>query len=160
MDLFTTIRTIEGLAAMQPPVASICRNDIYLLNAAKSVRYGVFAWTQGAHRVSADGATLRLAFYLYYVDRLTDGGGNALEVQSVGVEVLRNVLAGMEARGIGNEGAIVRTFTERFADECAGAYAEVTFDVPAAYTCEAIEQDAATDVDYITASGGANCEII
>ena len=78
MDLFTTIRTIEGLAAVQPPVASICRNDIYLLNAAKSVKYGVFAWTQGTHRVSADGSTLRLAFYLYYVDRLTDGGGNAL----------------------------------------------------------------------------------
>ena len=149
MDLFNTIRTIEGLAAVQPPVASICRNDIYLLNAAKSVKYGVFAWTQGAHRVSADGSTLRLAFYLYYVDRLTDGGGNALEVQSVGVEILRNVLAGMEARGIANEGATIRTFTERFADECAGAYAEVTFEVPAAYACEEVIADPGKIINYI-----------
>lgn len=159
MDLFKTIKTIEGLAAKQPPVASICRNDIYLLNAAKDVRYGVFAWTQGAHRVSADGATLRLAFYLYYVDRLTDGGSNTLEVQSVGVEVLRNILAGMTERGIGNDGAVIRTFTERFADECAGAYAEVTFDVPAAFICEDVEQSEATAVEYITASNGKN-EII
>lgn len=149
MDLYATIRTIEGLAAQQPPVASICRNDIYLLNACKDVRYGVFAWTQGAHRVSADGATLRLAFYLYYVDRLSDGGGNTLEVQSVGVEVLRNLLAGMTERGIGNEGAVIRTFTERFADECAGAYAEVTFQVPAAYACEEVVADTDKDVNYI-----------
>ena len=120
----------------------------------------MFAWTQGVHRVTADGATLRLAFYLYYVDRLTDGGSNTLEVQSVGVEVLRNILAGMTERGLGNDGAVVRTFTERFADECAGAYAEVTFDVPAAFSCEEVEQSEANAVQYITAANGSNDEII
>lgn len=149
MDLFATIRTIETLAAKQPPVASVVRNDIYLLNQAKDIRYGAFAWTQGSHRLTSDGSALRLDLYLYYVDRLTDGGGNRLEVQSVAVEVLRNIIAGMEALGIGNEGATLRTFTERFADECAGAYAEVTFQVPAAYACEEVLADPGKTVKYI-----------
>lgn len=149
MDLFDTIKTIEGLAAKEPPVASICRGDVYLLNTAKDARYGVFAWTQGSHRLTADGSGLRLAFYLYYIDRLTEGGTNTLEVQSVGVEVLRDIIAGMEALGIANEGATIRTFTERFADECAGAYADVTFEVPAAYICAELPDAEGHMVQYI-----------
>lgn len=149
MDLYTTIKTIEDLAAKEPPVASICRNDVYLLNAAKDARYGVFAWTQGTHRITVDGTSYRFAFYLYYIDRLTDGDTNRLEVQSVGVEVLRNVIAGMEALGIGNEGATIRTFTEKFADECAGAYADVTFEVPSSYICREVVAQSGKTVNFI-----------
>lgn len=149
MDLYTTIKTIETMAAKQPPVATICRNDVYELNAVKAVRYGVFAWTQGAHRLTADGSGYRFAFYLYYIDRLTDGATNRLEVQSVGVEVLRNIIAGLEALGVANDGATIRTFTESFADECAGAYAEVTLEVPAAYICEEVIAEPGKSIDYI-----------
>ena len=136
MTLRDTIAVIEHLAGKEPAVATIVRNDIFRLNDKPDVKYGAFAWTQQQHTIPASGDLQRFAFTLYFVDRLTEDKGNELEIQSTAVQVLGNVLRGIAAAGVYQGGdAAIRTFNQRFADECAGAFATVTFEVSADTLC-------------------------
>lgn len=129
MTLLQVIRHLEEVALAQPPVASIVENDAYRLNEQPDARYGVFAFTQGRHSGGATLGLRRYTFTLMYIDRLTEDHSNELEAQSTGDFVLDNIL-----RTLAEEWEVsdwtIQTFTQRFADDCAGAYAEVTFGVP------------------------------
>lgn len=141
MTLKDFITIMEGVAGSQPAVKTVVRNDVYRLNALPSVRYGVFAWQQLTHRVRDDLQDLR--FRLFYADRLDlrDGnglesyGGNEIDVQSVGMNVLGNIIKTLRDGGIGIDDYTVTAFNQRFSDQCAGAYAEVTFTVPLGSYC-------------------------
>lgn len=136
MTLLDTIRAIESAAARQPAVNTIVRSDVFKLNAVPDIRYGAFAWTQRQHRGAVENDWRHLSFALFYVDRLTSDQSNREEVQSVAVEVLTNIIAAMEEAGVEAESEYtVDTFNQRFADECAGAFAVVTFAVPATTLC-------------------------
>ena len=126
MTLLETIRRIEDAAAMQPSVAMIVENDIFRLNSSADARYGVFAWTQGRHRV--DPATpdfIRYQFTFFYVDRLRNDIANQVEIQSVGIETIENVLRTLRDGGLDPETYEFTTFNQRFADECAGVFCSV-----------------------------------
>jgi len=141
MTLLETIRAIEDAAARQPSVAMIVENDVFRLNSYADARYGVFAWTQGRHRGNVGEDFLRLSFTLFYIDRLRNDIANQVEVQSVGMETLKNILALLRDRGIEPETYEFQPFNQRFADECAGVYASVVFIVDAGSGC-------AEDIDY------------
>lgn len=129
MTLLQLIRTIERVAAEQPAVGTIVRSDIFRLNAAPSVKYGAFAWLQGEHRAGA-GSLMDYTFTFFYADRLTADRTNEIEVQSVGVEVLTNIVRRLEDLGVYCEGDVTfRTFNQRFSDECAGVFCNVTLQV-------------------------------
>lgn len=134
MTLRDTIRLVEGIAASQPAVNMIVRNDIYKLNSCPAALYGVFAWTQEQHREGIDDYGPAFAFDFFYVDRLTEDGGNQVEVQSVAVSTLRNVIRELAAT-LEVEDWTYTTFNQRFADLCAGAFARVTVRVPADTLC-------------------------
>lgn len=136
MNLLQTIRAIEGVAAAQPTVSTIVRNDVFRLNSCPAAKYGVFAWLQGEHRTTADGSLMQYQFTLFYVDRLTFGKQNEMEVQSVGIETLENILLALESIGITSEEHTFRTFNQRFSDECAGVFCNVTLEVPKDTLCE------------------------
>lgn len=136
MNLYQTIRTIETVAAAQPDVRTIVREDVFRLNAYKDTQYGVFAWLQGEHRTDIDRGLIQYAFTFFYVDRLTDGARNELEVQSVGVETLDNILRTLADLGVIAAGEYgFRTFNERFADACAGVFVNVRLEVPKDTLC-------------------------
>lgn len=135
MTLIETVRLIERVAAGQPAVNMIVRNDIFRLNSFSDARYGVFAWTQGRHSGSVDGALQTFSFTFFYVDRLTEDKGNELEVQSVGIDTLGNVLHLLADAGVIVEDFTVTTFNQRFLDECAGAFCSVSLQVPADGPC-------------------------
>lgn len=136
MSLLEVIRAIEDAAAVQPAVAMIVENDVFRLNSYADARYGVFAWTQGRHRVdSLTPDWIRYNFTFFYVDRLRNDIANQVEVQSVGIEVIRNVLAILRDRGIDPESYEFQTFNQRFADECAGVYCSTVLLVDAGDTC-------------------------
>lgn len=136
MTLFEVIRTLEHTAAMQPDVRTIVRNDIYRLNAAPKVKYGVFAWLQEDHTFAGGSDLQTFGFTLFYADRLTDGASNEVEIQSTGVEVLQNIIRQLDGLGIVASGDVtIRAFNERFSDACAGAYARVRFEVPVGWLC-------------------------
>ena len=129
MTLLQVIRRLEEVALAQPAVASVVENDAYRLNELPDARYGVIAFTQGRHSASADNGLKRYAFTLMYIDRLTEDHGNELEAQSTGDFVLDNIL-----RTLAEEWEVsawtTQTFTQRFADDCAGAYCDVILGVP------------------------------
>lgn len=126
MTLLEVIRSIERAAAMQPAVSMIVENDVFSLNSYADARYGVFAWTQGRHRADATAPDwVRYSFTLFYVDRLRNDIANQVEVQSVGMDVLQNILRILRDAGIEPESYEFQTFNQRFADECAGVYCSV-----------------------------------
>jgi hypothetical protein len=126
MTLAEVIKAIEDAAARQPSVAMIVENDVLRLNSYADARYGVFAWVQGRHRVDyTTPGFIRYAFNFFYVDRLRNDIANQVEIQSVGIETIQNVLRVLRDAGIEPESYEFQTFNQRFADECAGVYCSV-----------------------------------
>ena len=152
MNLNQVIRAIEKTAAMQPPVGSIVRNDVFRINASQAVRYGAFAWLQGEHTTSGDGNLMQWAFTFFYVDRLNKDKGNEVPIQSTGIEVLENILRQLEALGIFAGDYSFQTFNQRFTDECAGVFCRVTLETTKDSVCpeywEFLENDGAFNLDY------------
>ena len=95
MTLSQLINLFEGIAKQQPSINMIVQNDIYRINSAPSLKYGVFAWTQGQHSGSINGMTT-FSFTFFYVDRLTEDQSNQIEIQSVGCETLGNILRALD----------------------------------------------------------------
>lgn len=137
MTLLQVIRTIEQVVADQPAIRTIVRNDVYRLNACPSVNYGVFAWLQNQHSSVLIEGLRHYSFTFFYVDRLTADKANELEIQSVGMEVLENILRVLYEKGVFCTGeATFRAFTERFHDECAGVFCNVRLEVAKDTICE------------------------
>lgn len=136
MTLLQVIRAVEVAAMRQPAVRMIVRQDIFRLNGRADAEYGVFGWTQGQHSGSASNDLMSWRFTFFYVDRLTEDGRNVTEVQSVGIETLRNVLLALRGMGLEAETWTFDTFTQRFLDQCAGVFCGVTLTAPVGWTCE------------------------
>ena len=140
MTLNECISLLELVAAGQPAVRSICRENVLKLNERPDVKYGVFGWVQGVHYDGTASDIRRFAFSLFYIDRLTADKGNALDVQSTGVEVLGSIL-----RTIGDDFGVgtweLHPFTQRFKDECAGVWASVTLEVPVSLPCGEVYEE-------------------
>lgn len=134
MTLFEFIKILEGVAAKQPAVNMIVRDSVLRVNDNPADRYGAFVWTQGQHSEGLDTDFRTLRFSLFYVDRLLQDNSNRTEIQSTGVEVLGNVIRTLADEFSVNEWSI-DTFTQRFTDECAGAWATVAFLVPINGVC-------------------------
>ena len=134
MTLLQVIRAIEGIAKAEPSVKMVVPNDVFRLNATPDAKYGVFAWTQQQHILADD--LLTFAFAFFYVDRLTEDKGNEVEIQSVGVDTLTDIIRRLEDAGIYPTGeTTMQTFNQRFLDECAGVWCNVRLQVPAGYVC-------------------------
>ncbi len=82
MTLLDTIRLIESLAASQPSVHMIVRQDARRLNDCPDALYAAFAWVQGTHTRAAGSDTIVYSFSLFYIDRLTADRGNETGIQS------------------------------------------------------------------------------
>lgn len=136
MTLKQVIETMKGIAQAQPAVSLIIDNDIFRLNAKPDATYGVFAYTQQQHSGNVESSLHRFAFTLFYVDRLNEDHSNEVEVQSVGIQVLENILRALFQAGIFGGDYTINTFTQRFLDDCAGAFANVTFEVLQDSNCE------------------------
>lgn len=128
MNLFQVIRAIEKTAAVQAPVRTIVRNDVFRLNAFPSVNYGAFAWLQNEHRTSGDSDLVQWSFTFFYVDRLTADKGNEVQIQSTGIETLENILLALYDLGLFAGDYSFRTFNQRFSDDCAGVFTNVSFE--------------------------------
>lgn len=135
MTLSQLIRTFEMVARQQPSINMIVQSDVYRINSAPSLRYGVFAWTQGQHSGSIDGM-MTYNFTLFYVDRLTEDKSNQIEVQSVGCETIGNILRTLsEDHDIEIGNYSLQTFNQQFTDECAGVFCNVAFSVLPTSAC-------------------------
>lgn len=142
MTLYDIIRYMEGIASAQHTIRMIVENDIWKLDAEPSAEYGVFGFRQTEHNASLDSSIIHYGFELYYVDRLTNDKSNQIEVQSVGVQTLDNIV-----RAIGEELMVedyrFSPFYQKFADECSGVICYVTIGAPVNTVC-AVEGEKVT----------------
>lgn len=136
MTLLELIKVMEVIASKQPSVKMVVENDIFRLNALADARYGVFAFVQGQHSTSVDSNLVTYAFTLFYVDRLKNDRSNQIEIQSVGIQTLDNIIRTMDEMGIYSETSYsFQVFNQRFVDECAGVFCNVSFSVPVDSVC-------------------------
>lgn len=137
MTLIQVIRAIERAAKAQPSVNMIVRSDIFRLNTYKDAKYGAFAWVQGQHSTTATDGMMRFAFTFIYADRLTADKANEVDVQSVGVQTLTAIIQRLVAENVFVSGNVVfNPYTQRFLDECAGVFANVTLEVRKTTMCD------------------------
>lgn len=154
MTLAQVISRIEGVAMNQPSVNTIIGSDVFRLNETGDARYGVFAWTQGLHRLDTATGMMRYAFTLFYVDRLTSKRDNETEVQSVGIQTLQNILLNLEDE-MDVESVDFTSFNQRFTDECAGVFASVVFLTDATIVCgETFGRDEDEYYEYLLTAEG------
>jgi hypothetical protein len=131
------IRRIETIAINQPTIASIVRDDVYLLNTEQAAKYGVFAWTQNTHRAEAVGDEAAFSFNLFYIDRLSDGDANRVDIYATGMATLTNIIRTLGAEaGVGSY--TLQPFTQKFLDRCAGVFATITISAEVDNICAAI----------------------
>ena len=114
-------------------------SDIYQLNVLRVDSYPVlFISPTGNHTVNENTTTYEVT--IYYLDRLTEGNFNDVDIQSVAIEQLKNMV-----RWIAVFDGVVRVSdeyqitnfieTEAFNDRVAGAYCTIEIEVLNAFTC-------------------------
>ena len=134
MTLSQLIQTIERVASMQPSINMIVQQDVFRINSAPSLKYGVFAWTQGQHSGSINGMQT-YSFSLFYIDRLLEDLSNQIEIQSVGCETIGNILRALDEADVEVGNYTIQTFNQRFTDECAGIFCNVNLSVMPTTRC-------------------------
>jgi len=152
MTLVQTIKAIEYVALRQPSVNLVVRNDVFRINEKPDARYGIFSWTQGQHNTSSDSDYMNFTFTFFYVDRLTSNHSNEVEIQSTGIQTLNNILRSLEDYNVfTNTTYTFQTFNQRFTDECAGVFCNVTLSVPMDGICPEFFADFSDDFneDYL-----------
>ena len=136
MTLVELIKTMEVVASHQPSIHMVVENDIFRLNNKADAKYGVFAFVQGQHTTSIDSSVISYTFTLFYVDRLKNDRSNQIEIQSVGIQTLDNIIRAMDDVGIFVETSYsFQVFNQRFTDECAGVFCNVSLSVPVGSAC-------------------------
>lgn len=132
MTLFDVVKAIEAVAAAQPAVKTIVKHDIFRLNAMPDAKYGVFAWLVRSATGNPYDGRRDYSLTLFYADRLADTTAEdydndyLLRVQSFALEVLDNIVKGLEQHGIIADDYTFTPFRERFADVCGGGFVTIT----------------------------------
>lgn len=137
MSLKSVIDIITAVSKMQPTVKYVAEGNIYrLMDTNPSLKYASIVLTQGQH--TETDMFRRYNFTIFYVDRLVDNlESNRVDCQSTGIEVLSNIVRYLENHydwEIADKQ--YTTYTEKFADECAGSYLNLTIEVPLEWLCE------------------------
>lgn len=136
------------IAKGNPNIQTIVMNDIYRINELKEITYSVFCVAQTSHR--EDDVMRTYGLRLFYVDRLLEDSGNELSCQGTGIEVLSNIIKELgEQTGYSISEITYFTWTQRFLDECAGAYCEFNIEVPISACYETYYEGGPMDEDNI-----------
>lgn len=126
MTLLEIVNKLKNIAIKQPNINYVGDGDIYSLNTLPNIEYGVFFITQTNHTQNEN--TTDYTLTLFYVDRVTGDGSNKLAIQSNGITLLTNIinLFLMENDVEMDYGIQYTTFLQRFTDDCAGVYCNIT----------------------------------
>lgn len=129
MNLKNVVDIIEYVAMKQPNIRQFAEGSVYDINKNPSNKYCNIVLTQREHTETEQ--TYIFNFIIFYVDRLVDNlDSNRLQVQSAGISALSNIFRTLEQEyDFDFLNKTYTTYTERFTDECAGAYANVRIEV-------------------------------
>lgn len=130
MTIYQTIKELEKIALSTPQINFCGENDLYaIINSNPNIQYSIFFVTQNQHKSTEDWDKYNLN--LFYIDRLLEDNSNELAIQSIGKEILTNIvrifcgLYDAEVDGQYNW----QPFMQKFNDNCAGVYLTITLDI-------------------------------
>ena len=131
MGVLTNLKNQIGeIALSQPEVNAYGEGSVYdLLNSGGKIeKYAAVVTTFQSASIVDDNYTATVN--LFYIDRLTKfDDNNRLQVQDTAVQTLHNILLQLaEEYDVENENYPL--FTQKFADNCAGAYATLKITLP------------------------------
>lgn len=140
MTLKYLLNTISTTAINQKCINyAAAGSDIYQLNVLRIDSYPVlFTSPTGNHQISENTTTYELT--LYYLDRLLEDNTNDIDIQSVAIEQLKNMVRHIATfDGVVNvsEEYNITNFveTEAFNDRLAGAFTTIQVEVLNNFTC-------------------------
>lgn len=122
------IKIIEKVASEQPNIGTIVPFSPYDVNNSKETVYSVFSWSPNAF--IENNGFINYSLNLFYIDRLNADRSNKLQIQSIGIQILKNILDVLESEyDIPTSGTrTYNTFYETFDKNiCAGVYVSTTF---------------------------------
>lgn len=131
MGILTNLKNQIGeIAKSQPEVNAYGEGSVYdLLNSGGKIeKYAAVVATFQSASIVDDNYTATVN--LFYIDRLTKfDDNNRLQIQDTAVQTLHNILLQLaEEYDVENENYTL--FTQKFADNCAGAYATIKITLP------------------------------
>lgn len=136
MTLFQIIQILKQIALTQPNIKSATDGSIYeVMNTNPSVKYDVVHFSQTTHQ--SDEETDYYGLNIFYVSRLEDSlEDNRLQIQSIGKEVLDNIIRTFcENWNIDFPVITYTPFTQKFNDLCAGCYCNLRLEIPKEIIC-------------------------
>ena len=136
MTLFQIIQILKEIALTQPNIKSATDGSIYdIMNTNPSVKYDVVHFSQTTHQ--SDEETDYYGLNIFYVSRLEDSlEDNRLQIQSIGKEVLDNIIRTFcENWNIDFPIITYTPFTQKFNDLCAGCYCNLRLEIPKEIIC-------------------------
>lgn len=136
MTLIQIIQILKQIALVQPNIKSATDGSIYdIMNTNPSVKYDVVHFSQTTHQ--SDETTDYYGLNIFYVSRLEDSlEDNRLQIQSIGKEILDNIIRTFcENWGIDIPTITYTPFTQKFNDLCAGCYCNLRLEIPKEIIC-------------------------
>lgn len=136
MTLFQIIQILKEIALAQPNIKSATDGSIYdIMNTNPSVKYDVVHFSQTTHQ--SDEETDFYGLNIFYVSRLEDSlEDNRLQIQSIGKEILDNIIRTFcENWNIDFPVITYTPFTQKFNDLCAGCYCNLRLEIPKEIIC-------------------------
>lgn len=135
MGIKELINKLKDVASSQPNVNYVGVGNVYDLNSTPDVNYSTVYITYQSTNI--DEVNKNHIVNLFYIDRLTDGFDNKLDIQNDGITTLTNIINTIVyTEDIEISYPLSFTpFNERFADECAGVFVTVTFIIDGDGSC-------------------------
>lgn len=129
MTLKDLVQNIKNVALSYPSVNTFVTDDVYTLNTLRDIKYGAMVLTQQEHTHNDDDNTDTFRFWIFYVDRQTSDKSNVIDVETHGIQILKNLFATLEDLGVMWDNVTFHSFNEKFGDMCSGVYADVRLTV-------------------------------
>lgn len=126
MTLYTLIHRIKNISKSHALVNDFGEGDVYEYMNSGEHKYPCVFLTLNS--VLTDSTSTNYNFTLFYIDRLTDDSVNKVNVQSMGISIIKQIVSRLiiEEPVLETSSIECTPFTEKFADYCGGAFATIT----------------------------------
>lgn len=139
LTLCDLIHEMKGLALESKVLHDVKIGSVYQLSNDANAKFPTLIISQRPH-IQSDDDFIEYRFWLFYVERNLDNDSNQLVNQSYAIQWLQNYLIKLEESVGGivqvRSNKIFTTFSERFAQQCSGAYVECSVVVPVNTHCD------------------------
>lgn len=137
MTLYQIIDELVKCSKKEPNIHTVITDNVYQLNSIGDVEYTAICVTFVKCNTTEDIDNYTLN--IFYVDRLNETRNNQVDIQNMGVLILRNIINRFNK--LDDETQIdwnyqITPFYERFTADCSGVFATVNITTPTIGLCE------------------------